>query len=157
MVAGHGYQPRLQLLDGNTADDGRLLVSGSGQPFDRPFDAVLAVGEPGPVAVARERKDLAPALLRMVERALDVELLALSADTHAEFGDALPEDGVDDLPPLGTNLPEQRLDHTGLGVVVAEARLDRKTAELVLSLAREDDADQGSVPSRSGASSSPLA
>jgi hypothetical protein len=62
-------------------------------------------------------------------------------------------------PPSGafSNLPQQRLDHAGIGIAGAEARLDREAAQLVPALAGEDNADHGSVPSSRGASFSPLA
>jgi hypothetical protein len=144
-------------FDGDAADDGRSGCAFAAKRVERLFDFLLAVGKLRLFAVARECEDVAAALFRVMHRALHVEPLALAADADAELGDVFPEDGVDDLPPLRANLPEQGFDHAGLGIVPAERGFDGEAAELVLALAGEDDADQGSRPSRSGASSSPLA
>ena len=58
---------------------------------------------------------------------------------------------------VGAHLTQERLDHPRPRLTVAEGFLFDEAPDLVRAIARDNDPDQGSVPSKRGASSSPFA
>jgi len=151
-----GGNPRFYFLYCDPTDE-RWAIITLGDGLNGFFDFRFAMRKLDVISVARESQDLASAFFGVVIGALDIQLFSLAADAYLELWQFFPRNGVDDLPSVGTNLSEQCFNDARLRLRFAVPLLICKPAKLILSFASENHPNHGSVPDRSGASSSPFA